>query len=192
MGKIVISTNVSLDGVVQDPDGKEGFSRGGWFAQYGGTDLEEWGKFLYAEALDTAALLLGRRSDDWFGTRWASRPGEWADRLRGLPKYVVSSTLRDPKWTNVKVLTGNVADEVTRLKQEIDGDIVIYASYQLGRTLIEHDLVDELRLFVFPVVVGAGERLFGGTSGTRPFRLTGSQTVGSGLIFLTYEIVRDA
>ena len=190
MGKIVISTNVSLDGVVQDPDGQEGFSRGGWFAQHGGKDLEEWGKVEYAEALDTAALLLGRRSDEWFGARWASRPGEWADRLNGLPKYVVSSALEDPKWTNVTVLTGNVIDEVTRLKQELDGDIVVYGSYQLGRTLIQHDLVDELRLFVFPVVIGAGERLFGETSGQKPFRLTGSRTVGNGLVFVTYEVVQ--
>jgi len=189
MGKIVISTNVSLDGVVQDPDGQEGFSRGGWFVQHGGKDLEEWGKVEYAEALDTAALLLGRRSDEWFGARWASRPGEWADRLNSLPKYVVSSTLEDPKWTNVTVLRGNVVDEVTRLKQKLDGDIVIYGSYQLGRTLLQHNLVDELRLFVFPVVVGAGERLFGESSGDRPFRLTGSRTVGDGLVFVTYEAV---
>jgi dihydrofolate reductase len=192
MGKIVISTNVSLDGVVQDPTGEEGFSRGGWFGQYGGKDLEEWGKIEYAEAQSTGALLLGRRSDEWFGTRWSTRPGEWADRLNSLPKYVVSSTLQDPKWTNVTVLTGNVVDEVTKLKRELDEDIVIYASYQLGRTLIEHDLVDELRLTVFPVVIGAGERLFGETSGPRPFRLASSRTVGSGLVFLTYEVVRDA
>ena len=192
MGKIIITTNVSLDGVVQDPDGEEGFGRGGWFVQYGGKDLEEWGKIEYAEALGTAALLLGRRSDEWFGARWASRPGEWADVLNRLPKYVVSSTLQDPRWTNVTVLTGNVVDEVTALKKQVDGDIVVYASYQLGRTLIEHDLVDELRLFVFPVVVGAGERLFGETTGTKPFRLTRSRTVGNGLVFVTYETVRDA
>jgi dihydrofolate reductase len=192
MGKIVISTNVSLDGVVEDPDGKEGFSQGGWFVQYGGKDLEEWGKVMYAEALGTAALLLGRRSDEWFGTRWASRPGEWADRLNSLPKYVVSATLQDPQWTNVTVLRGDVIDEVTRLKQQLDGDIVVYASYQLGRTLIEHDLVDELRLSVFPVVVGAGERLFGETTAAFPFRLAGSLTVGSGLVLLRYEAVRDA
>jgi dihydrofolate reductase len=192
MGKIVISTNVSLDGVIEDPDGKDGFSRGGWFVQSGGKDLEEWGKVEYAEALRTAALLLGRRSDEWFAARWASKPGEWADRLNSLPKYVVSSTLENPRWTNVTVLKGNVVDEVTRLKQEVDGDIVVYASYQLGRTLIGHDLVDELRLFVFPVVVGAGERLFGETSDKKPIRLVGSRTVGDGLAFLTYEIVRDA
>jgi dihydrofolate reductase len=192
MGKIVISTNVSLDGVVQDPDGAEGFRLGGWFVQDGGKDLEEWGKVEYAEALRTEALLMGRRSDEWFGTRWASRSGEWADRLNSLPKYVVSSTLEAPRWTNVTVLKGNVVDEVMRLKQELAGDIVVYASYQLGRTLLEHDLVDELRLFVFPVVLGAGERLFGETSGKKPFRLAGSRTVGDGLAFLTYEIVRDA
>src|SRR5215469_12507649 len=129
MGKIVISTNMSLDGVVQDPNGGEGFNRGGWFVQQGSKDLEEWGKIEHAEALRTAALLLGRRSEEWFGTRWASRPGEWADRLHGLPKYVAASTLPDPKWTNGTVLTGNVIDEVTRLKQQVDGDIVVYASY---------------------------------------------------------------
>jgi dihydrofolate reductase len=191
MGKIVITTNVSLDGVVEDPDGAEGFGRGGWFVQAGGKDLEEWGKIEYAEALDTAALLLGRRSDEWFGTRWAARPGEFAARLNLLPKYVVSTTLQDPRWTNVTVLTGDVVDEVTKLKRELDGDIVVYASYQLERALIEHGLVDELRLFVFPVVVGAGERLFGETTGTRPFRLADSRTVGDGLVLLTYEAVRD-
>jgi len=193
MGKIVIATNVSLDGVVQDPDGKEGFDRGGWFLEHGGKDLQEWGKVEYAEALGAAALLLGRRSDEWFGTRWpATRPGEWAGQLNSLPKYVVSGTLKDPTWTNVTILNGDVVDEVTKLKQQVDGDIVVYASYQLGRTLIEHDLVDELRLFVFPVVVGAGERLFGETSGTRPFRLADSRTVGDGLVYVSYEVVRDA
>jgi dihydrofolate reductase len=192
MGKIVISTNVSLDGVIQDPDGAEGFKLGGWFGQYGGKDLEEWGKVEYAEALRTAALLLGRRSAEWFAARWASRPGEWADRLNSMPKYVVSSTLEDPKWTNVTVLNGNAVDEVAKLKQELDGDIVVYASYQLGRMLLEHDLVDELRLFVFPVVLGAGERLFGETSDKKPIRLVKSRTVGNGLAFLTYEVVREA
>ena len=154
MGKIVISTNVSFDGVVQDPDGKEGFRLGGWFGEFGGKDLEEWAKVSLEEALRTEALLLGRRSDEWFAARWLSRSGAWADRLNSLPKYVVSSTLEEPRWSNATVLKGDVVEEVSKLKQELDGDIVVYASYQLGRTLIEHDLVDELRLTVFPVVLG--------------------------------------
>ena len=192
MGKIVISTNMSLDGVVQDPDGEEGFNLGGWFGQFGGKDLEEWAKVSLEEALRTEALLLGRRSDEWFAARWPSRSGEWADRLNSLPKYVVSSSLEDPKWTNVTVLKGDVVDEVTKLKRELDGDIVVYASYQLERTLIENDLVDEMRLVVFPVVVGGGERLFGETSGKKPMRLVDSRTIGDGLAFLTYELVRNA
>ena len=191
MGKIVISTNVSFDGVVQDPDGKEGFRLGGWFGQFGGKDLEEWAKVSFEEALGTEALLLGRRSDEWFAARWLSKSGEWADRLNSLPKYVVSSTLQAPRWSNATVLKGEVVDEVSKLKQELAGDIVVYASYQLGRTLIEHDLVDELRLFVFPVVLGAGERLFGETSDKKPMRLVDTKTIGDGLTFLTYQMVRD-
>ena len=192
MGKIVISTNVSLDGVVQDPDGREGFRLGGWFGEFGGKDLEEWSKVSLEEALHASALLLGRRSDEWFARRWLSRSGEWADRLNGLPKYVVSATLDEPRWSNATVLRGDVADEVSKLKQELDGDIVVYASYQLGRTLIEHDLVDELRLTVFPVVLGAGERLFGDTSDKKPMRLVDTRTIGDGLASLTYEMVREA
>jgi dihydrofolate reductase len=191
MGKIVISTNVSLDGVVQDPDGKEDFRLGGWFGQFGGKDLEEWGKVSLEEALRAEALLLGRRSDEWFAARWSSRGGEWADRLNGLPKYVISSTLVDPKWANSTVLRGDVVDEVSKLKQELDGEILVYASYQLGRTLIEHDLVDELRLTVFPVVLGAGERLFGETGEQKPMRLLDTKTIGDGLGYLTYEVVRE-
>ena len=192
MGKIVISTNVSLDGVVQDPDGEEGFRLGGWFGQSGGTDLEQWAKIESDEALRTAALLLGRRSDEWFAARWLSRSDEWADRLNSLPKYVVSSTLEHPRWSNATVLNGDVVDEVSKLKQELDGEIVVYASYQLGRTLIEHDLVDELRLFVFPVLLGDGEHLFGETGDEKPMRLVDAKVVGEGLAFLTYEFVRDA
>ena len=192
MGKIVISTNVSLDGVVQDPDGAEGFRLGGWFGQFGGKDLEAWQKVSLDEALGAEALLLGRCSDEWFATRWAARTGEWPDRLNSLPKYVVSSTLHAPKWTNSTVLSGDVVSEVAKLKREVAGDIVVYASYQLGRTLIEHDLVDELRLVVFPVVLGAGERLFGETSDKKPMRLVDTKTIGDGLAFLTYEMVREA
>ena len=187
MGKIVISTNVSLDGVVQDPDGGEGFRLGGWFGQFGGKDLEAWQKVSLDEALGTEALLLGRRTDEWFATRWTARTGEWADRLNSLPKYVVSSTITEPRWTNATVLSGDVVSEVAKLKQELAGDIVVYASYQLGRTLIEHDLVDELRLVVFPVVLGAGQRLFGETSGAKPLRLADVRTIGDGLTFVTYR-----
>ena len=191
MGRIVISTNMSLDGVVQDPDGEEGFKLGGWFGEFGGKDLEAWRKVAFAEALRMDALLLGRRSDEWFGARWTSRGGDFADRLNSLPKYVVSSTLEEPGWTNVTMLRGDVIDEVTRLKHQLDGEIVVYASYQLGRTLIDHDLVDELRLFVFPVVLGAGERLFGETSDKKAIRLVESRVVGEGLALLTYEFVRQ-
>jgi dihydrofolate reductase len=191
MGKIVISTNVSLDGVVQDPDGQEGFALGGWFNEFGGKDLPAWAELFTAEALAGEALLLGRRTDEWFAARWLGRDGEWADRLNSLPKYVVSSTLEQARWSNATVLKGDVVDEVSKLKQEVDGDILVYASYQLGRTLIEHDLVDELRLVVFPVVLGAGERLFGETSDKKPLRLVETKTVGEGLPFLTYEMVRE-
>jgi dihydrofolate reductase len=192
MGKIVISTNVSLDGVVQDPDGQEGFKHGGWFGQSGGKDLEDWAKVSLDEALRTEALLLGRRSDEWFAARWNSRSGEWADRLNNMPKYVVSSTLAEPHWSNATVLKGDVVAEVSKLKQELDGEIVVYASYQLGRTLIEHDLVDELRLTVFPIVLGTGERLFGETSGKKSTRLLHTRPIGAGLTLLTYEFVREA
>jgi dihydrofolate reductase len=192
MGKIVITTNVSLDGVVQDPDGEEGFKLGGWFGQFGGKDLEQWAEVETDEALRAEALLLGRRSEEWFATRWASRTGEWADRLNSMPKYVVSSTLTEPRWRNSTVLKGDVVDEVSKLKQEIAGEILVYASYQLERALIEHDLVDELRLVVFPVVLGAGERLFGPTGDKKPMRLVSAQTIGDGLAFLTYQPVRNA
>ncbi len=192
MGKIVVSENVSLDGVTQDPTGEEGFRHGGWFGRIGDKDREAWAKMEFDEALGAEALLLGRRSDEWFAERWLSRSGDWADRLNSLPKYVVSSTLEEPRWANATVLTGGVADEVSKLKQELDGDIVVYASTQLVRTLMEHDLVDELRLVVFPVVLGAGERLFGETGDKKPMRLVDTKTIGDGLAFLTYELVRQA
>jgi dihydrofolate reductase len=192
MGKIVITTNVTLDGVVQDPDGGEGFSLGGWFGQFGGKDLEEWARVETAEALAADALLLGRRSDEWFASRWLSRTGEWADKLNSMPKYVVSSTLDHPRWSNATVLKDDVVNEVSNLKQAVDGEILVYASYQLARTLLEHDLADELRLVVFPVVLGAGERLFGEMSGQKSMLLVNVKTIGKGLAFLTYEFMRAA
>jgi dihydrofolate reductase len=190
MGKIVVSDNVSLDGVIQDPAGDEGFRVGGWVGQI--KDREELNRLTLDEALGTEALLLGRRSYEWFAARWPSRSGELADRLNSLPKYVVSSTLEDPDWSNSTVLRGDVLNEVSKLKQELNGEIVVLASFQLVRTLLEHDLVDELRLKVYPVVLGAGERLFGETSDKKPMRLVGTQTVDGDIAFLTYERVRDA
>ena len=192
MAKIIVSENVSLDGVVQDPTGEEGFRHGGWFSQVGDKDREEWAKVEFEEALGAEALLLGRRSDEYFGPRWTGRSGEWADRLNSLPKYVVSSTLVDPEWSNSTVLKGDVVDEVSKLKHELDGEVVVYASRQLVHTLMEHDLVDELRLMVYPFVLGAGERLFGETSDRKSIRPLNTRIVGDSLVYLTYEIVRDA
>jgi dihydrofolate reductase len=189
VGKIVVSENVTLDGVVQDPAGDEGFRLGGWVGLI--KDRPEVGKLALDEALGTEALLLGRRSYEWFAARWPSRTGELADRLNGLPKYVVSSTLEDPEWNNSTVLEGNVVDAVTKLKQELDGEIVVPGSFQLVRTLMEHDLVDELRLKIFPVALGAGKRLFGETSDKKPLRLADTRTVEGNVVFLTYEVVRE-
>jgi dihydrofolate reductase len=192
MGKIVVTTNVSLDGIVQDPDGQEGFKHGGWFGQFGGQDLEGWARVETEEALQSEAILLGRNSDEWFATRWRNRTGEWADRLNSLPKYIVSSTLGKPKWTNSTVLKDDAVKEVIKLKQKIDGDILVYASFTLVRTLIGHGLVDEFRIVIFPVVLGTGERLFGESGDKTPLRLIRAQTIGEGLPFLTYEVLRAA
>jgi dihydrofolate reductase len=190
MGKIVVSDNVSLDGVVQDPTGDEGFRVGGWVGLI--KDRPELGKLALDEALGAEAFLLGRRSYEWFASRWPSRSGELADRLNSLPKYVVSSTLEHPDWNNSTVLKGDVLDEVSKLKHELKGEVVVPASFQLIRTLMEHDLVDELRLKIFPVVLGAGERLFGETSDKKAMRVIDSQTVEGDVVFLTYEVVRQA
>jgi dihydrofolate reductase len=190
MGKIVISDNVTLDGVVQDPAGDEGFRVGGWVGLI--KDRPQLNKLALDEALGAEALLLGRRSYEWLAKRWPSRSGELADRLNSLPKYVVSSTLEDPAWHNSSVLKGDAVDEVSKLKQELDGEIVVPASFQLIRTLIQHDLADELRLKVFPVVLGAGERLFGETSDSKPMRLLDTRTVEGDIVLLTYEVVHEA
>jgi dihydrofolate reductase len=189
MGRIVISENVSLDGVVEDPTGEEGFRHGGWVGRI--TDRPELAKVTLDEARGSEALLLGRRTYEWLAARWPFRSGELADRLNSLPKYVVSSTLEDPEWNNSTVLKGNVVNAVAKLKQELDGEINVPGSFQLLRTLMEHDLVDELRLKIFPVVLGAGQRVFGETGDKKPMRLIDTRTVGDDLAFLTYEPVRD-
>jgi dihydrofolate reductase len=192
MGRIVIATNVSLDGVVHDPDGAEGSRHGGWFRRYGGPDLEKWTRIMTDEALAADALLLGRRSDEWFAARWHDRDGEFADRLNSMPKYVVSSSPKPAAWSNSTVLAGDPVAQVAKLKQETGGEILVYASYQLVRTLLEHDLADELRLTIFPVVLGDGARLFGATSDSKPLRLVQASTIGDGLALVTYQVMRAA
>jgi dihydrofolate reductase len=192
MAKLIVTTNISLDGVTKDPTGEEGFSLGGWFYEFGGKDLEQWAKVETEEALGAKALLLGRKSDEWFATRWLGRTGEWADKLNSLPKYVISSTLKKARWSNATVLNGNVAKEVSNLKNGVDGEILVYASSQLVHTLTELDLVDEFRLVVFPVVLGTGDRLFADSNVKRPLRLLSTETIGEGLAFVTYEVVRGS
>jgi dihydrofolate reductase len=190
MGKIVISENVTLDGGIQDPVGEEGWDRGGWFFETARGD--DGDRFTLDEAVGAEAWLLGRRSYEFFASRWPSREGEIADRLNSMPKYVVSSTLEEPEWANTTVLTGDVLEAVSRLKAELDGEIVVVGSFQLGRTLIENDLVDGLRAQIYPVVLGAGERLFDELSAKLPLRLVDSTTVGDGIVILDYEVVREA
>jgi dihydrofolate reductase len=189
MGKIVITEFVSLDGVIEDPGGVEGFKHGGWTFEV--DRGEEGDKYKLDETLDSEALLLGRRTYEVFAASWPSRDGEFADKFNSLPKYVVSSTLEDSEWNNSTVLRGDVVEEVSKLRQESEGNIVVHGSIQLTRTLLEHDLVDELRLMVYPVVIGAGERLFGETSDKKPLRLVDTKTVGDGVAILTYEPVGD-
>jgi dihydrofolate reductase len=187
MGKIVVSQNVTLDGVVEDPSGEDGFRHGGWFGGFIGQDWEAWAELELAEAQGAEALLMGRRTDEYFALRSSTQSGEWLDSLNCLPKYVVSSTLEEARWTNATVLAGEVIGAVSKLKEQLQGEIVVYGSRPLVRTLMEHDLVDQLRLTVFPVALGAGERLFGETSDKRPLRLVHTKTVGNGLAHLTYE-----
>ena len=187
MGKLVISENITLDGVIADPTGEAGTRFGGWFNQIGDRDRDAWAKVELSEAMGAEALLMGRRSDEYFAPRWASRTGEWADRLNSLPKYVVSATIDEAKWTNSTVLKGDVVTEVSKLQQEISGENVVNASGQLVPTLLEHDLADELRLIIYPFVVGAGPRPFGEISDTKAMRLVRAQTVGDTLVYLTYQ-----
>jgi dihydrofolate reductase len=184
MGRIVVTEFISLDGVIEDPGGSEDFKYGGWSFEISRGD--EGDKFKLDESLNAAAMLLGRRTYEGFADAWPSREGEFADKFNNMPKYVVSSTLKDPEWTNTTVLGEDLAAEVSRLKEEVDGDIVVHGSAQLAQALVDQGLVDELRLMVFPVVLGAGKRLFGETSDKRPLRLADSKVVGDGVAILTY------
>jgi dihydrofolate reductase len=190
MGRIVISTNVTLDGVSQDPTGDEGFIHGGWFEQMSASDREAWAKVEYEEALATSALLLGGRSYDWFAQRWVGRTGGWAERLTTLPKYVVRSTPGRSDWGPTTVLSGDLTRSLPELRATVDGDIVVYASYQLVRTLVDADLVDEVRLFVFPHIVGSGGRVFEDLAGALQLRVAEVNRVGEQLVQLVYQPVR--
>jgi dihydrofolate reductase len=185
MGRIIVTEFVSLDGVMEDPGGSEQFKYGGWSFEFSRGD--EGDRFKLDETMDSAALLLGRATYEGFAEAWPSREGEFADKFNSMPKYVVSSTLKDPEWTNTTVLEGDVKEAVSKLKDEIDGDIVVHGSAQLAQTLLELDLVDRLHLMVFPVALGAGKRLFGETSDKKPLRLTDSKIVGDGVAILVYE-----
>jgi dihydrofolate reductase len=190
MGKIVITEFVSLDGVMEDPGGAEDFKLGGWTFEFDSGD--EGNQFKLDETLEAEALLLGRVTYEGFAAAWPSMedPVGFADKMNGMPKYVVSSTLENPEWNNSTVLEGDLGDAVGELKQEIDGVILVGGSAQLAQSLIELDLVDEFRLMVFPVVLGSGKRLFGESSDKLPLRLADSKTVGDGIVILTLERVR--
>jgi dihydrofolate reductase len=185
VGRIIVTEFASLDGVVEDPGGSEDFKYGGWSFEF--SRGEEGDKFKLDETMGSAALLLGRTTYEGFAEAWPQRDGEFADKFNSMPKYVVSSTLKDPEWTNTTVLDGDVKESVSRLKDEVDGDIVVHGSVQLAQTLLELDLVDRLHLMVFPVVLGAGKRLFGETSDKKTLRLAEHQIVGDGVAILAYE-----
>ena len=185
MGKIVVTEFVSLDGVMEDPGGSENFKYGGWTFEI--PRGEEGDRFKLDETMASDALLLGRVTYEGFAAAWPTREGEFADKFNQMPKYVVSSTLDDPEWENSTVLRGDLAEEVERVKARHDGDVVVHGSAQLAQGLLERDLVDELRLMVFPVVLGAGKRLFGETSDKKRLELVDSKTVGDGVAVLTYR-----
>jgi dihydrofolate reductase len=186
MGRIVVTEFVSLDGVMEDPGGAEDFKHGGWTFEF---DRGEGDEFKLEETRETDALLLGRKTYEGFAAAWPSREGEFADKFNSMPKYVVSSTLREPGWSNSIVLEGEVAEEAAKLRAATRGNIVVHGSAQLVQALIEHDLVDELRLMVFPVVLGSGKRLFAETSDKKPMTLSSAKPVGDGITILTYERV---
>jgi dihydrofolate reductase len=185
MGRIVVTEFTSLDGVMEDPGGAEGSKHGGWELEIKRGDQGD--QFKLEETMSSDALLLGRVTYEGFAKVWPSVEGEFADKFNSMPKYVVSSTLEDLEWNNSTVLEGDVPDEVAKLKRDVDGDIVVHGSARLAQTLLEHGLVDELRLMVYPVVLGAGKLLFGETSDKKPLKLVDSKVVGDGVSILIYE-----
>jgi dihydrofolate reductase len=185
MGRIVVTEFVSLDGVMEDPGGSEDFEHGGWSFEI--ARGEEGDKFKLDETMEAEALLLGRVTYEGFAEAWPSREGEFADKFNNMPKYVVSSTMDEAEWSNSTVVEGDLAEAVPKIRDQHDGDVVVHGSAQLAQALLDSDLVDELRLMVFPVVLGSGKRLFGETSGKKPLQLVDSKTVGDGVTILVYR-----
>jgi dihydrofolate reductase len=187
MGKIVVTEFVSLDGVMEAPGGGEKYRHGGWTFEI--DRGEEGDKFKFDELVEAEAQLLGRRTYEGFAAAWPQMNDEagFAEKMNSMPKYVVSSTLERAEWSNSTVLSGDFVTQIEKLKQGVDGVILVAGSAQLVQGLVENDLVDELRLMVFPVVLGSGKRLFDETSDKKPLRLVSSKTVGDGIAILTYE-----
>lgn len=187
MGRIIVTEFISLDGVMQAPGGGEGFKYEAWSFAF------DWGvegdRFKVEETLDAQAQLLGRVTYESFAAAWPARKGNFADKFNSMPKYVVSSTLENPRWNNTTVLKGNVVATAAKPRQQIEGDILVHGSAQLAQALLEHDLVDELRLMVFPVILGVGKRIFGGTTDKKSLRLARCKAVGDGVLLLTYQSV---
>jgi dihydrofolate reductase len=189
MGRILVTEFVSLDGVIEAPGGGEGYRHAGWTFEI--DRGPEGDKFKLDEAMESEALLLGRVTYEGFAAAWPKMQGEFADKLNAMPKYVVSATLENPEWNNSTVLKGDVVEEVSRLRELLAGDIVVHGSSQLVQALLEHDLIDELRLMVFPVVLGSGKRLFGESSDKKRLRLTDSKLVGDGIVIQIYAGSRN-
>jgi dihydrofolate reductase len=185
MGRLVVTAYISLDGVVEAPSGSEEFERVGWTDGF--TRGPDGDQFKVDETMAADAQLLGRITYEQFAAAWPSYEGEFADYFNSMPKYVVSSTLTHPAWNNTTVIDGDVVEEAGRLKQRYGRDILVHGSPQLAQALIEHDLVDALHLLVYPVIVGAGKRLFGETSETKRLRLVETRTFGDGVQLLVYE-----
>ncbi|PWU23263.1 MAG: pyrimidine reductase [Candidatus Rokuibacteriota bacterium] len=184
MATIVVTEFLSVDGVMEDPGGAEDYEHGGWTFEI---DRGEGDQFKLEETRESDALLLGRVTYEGFAAAWPSREGEFADKFNSMPKYVVSSTLEEPGWSNTTVLTGNAAEAVEQLRRDGEGTIVVHGSARLVRTLVEHNLVDELRLMIFPVVLGEGRRLFGQTGPKQRLQLVESRVVGDGVVILVYR-----
>jgi dihydrofolate reductase len=184
MGRIVVTEFLSLDGVMEDPGGSESFKHGGWTFEISTGD--DGLQFKVDETMNSDAMLLGRVTYEGFAEAWPEREGEFAERFNTMPKYVVSSTLREPTWTNTTVLNSDLPSAVTRVREENGGDVVVHGSAQLVQGLLEADLVDELRLMVFPVVLGSGKRLFGAADDKKRLKLTDTKVVGDGVAILTY------